>query len=41
MDICLDGIGHLVIDDQTDVLYIDTTTRKVSCDQDICIAGTQ
>ena len=31
--VCFNGICHLVIDDQTDVLDIDTTTSEVGGDQ--------
>lgn len=41
MNVCLNGIRHLIIDDETNVLYIDTTSSKVCCYQDIGFAATQ
>ena len=41
MHVGLDGVRHLVIDHQTNVLDINTTTGKVSGNQDVRIAGTQ
>ena len=41
MHVGLDGVRHLVIDHQTNVLDINTTTGKVGGDQDVRIAGTQ
>lgn len=41
MDVCFDCVRHLVVDNETDVLHIDTTTRQVSGNQNICIAGSE
>ena len=41
MNIRLDGVGHLVVDNQRNVLHIDTTTCQVSGNEDICIAGSE
>ena len=38
MHIGFDSVGHLVIDDQTDVLDIDTTTSEVGRDEDVRVA---
>lgn len=35
MNVCLDSVSHLVVDDQTNILYIDTTTRKICGDQNV------
>ena len=39
--ISFDCIGHLVIDDQANVLDIDTTTSQIGSDENVRIAGTQ
>lgn len=41
MDICLDGICHLEVDYQSDVLYINTTTGQIGGDKDVRVARTQ
>lgn len=41
MNVCLDRVGHLVVDDQADVLNIDTTTSQVGSDQDVRVARPQ
>ena len=41
MNIRFNRVGHLEVNDQTDVLHIDTTTRQVSGNEDICIAGSE
>lgn len=35
MNVCLDGVGHLEVDDETNVLDVDTTTSKVGRDKHI------
>ena len=41
MNVGFDGVRHLVVDNQADVLDINTTTGKICCDQDIRIACPQ
>ena len=41
MNICFDCVRHLVVDNESDILHIDTTTRQVSGNEDICIAGSE
>lgn len=35
MDVCLDRVGHLVVDNQADVLHVNTTTSKICSDEDV------
>ena len=41
MHVRLDRVCHLVVDNESDILHIDTTTRQVSGNEDICIAGSE
>ena len=41
MHVGLDCIGHLVVDDQGDVGYIDTTSSQIGRDKDVGLAGTE
>ena len=41
MHIGFDSVGHLVIDDQTDVLDIVTTSGKVGSNKEIRISSTK
>jgi hypothetical protein len=40
MHVCLDGTCHLVVDDKTDILDINTTSSKVRGNEDVGVAGT-
>ena len=35
MNVRLDGICHLEVDDQTDILHVDTTPSKISRDENL------
>jgi hypothetical protein len=39
MHVCFDRACHLVVDDETDVLDINTTSSKISGNKDIGFAG--
>lgn len=41
MHICFDCIGHLEVDDQTNVLHVDTTAGQISGYKDMCLAAAQ
>lgn len=41
MDVCLDRVGHLVVDNQADVLHVNTTTSKICSDEDVRVARAQ
>lgn len=41
MDICFDSVCHLVINDQADILHVDTTTSEIGGDEDVRITGAQ
>lgn len=41
MHVGLNCVRHLVVDDQADILHIDTTSGQVGGDENISIAGTQ
>ena len=39
--VCLDRVRHLVINDEADVLHVDTTTGEVGGDEDVRVACPQ
>jgi hypothetical protein len=41
MDIGFNGVGHLEVDDQTDVGHINTTTSQIGCNEDIGVSIAQ
>ena len=41
MDIRLNGVRHLEVDDETDVLHVDTTPSKISGDEHLRLAITK
>ena len=41
MHVCFNGVGHLVVDNQSDVLDINTTTGKVSSHQNVRVPVAQ
>ena len=41
MHVGFDGVGHLVVDDQGNVRYINTTTRQVGGNENVGVSGAQ
>ena len=39
MNIRLDGVGHLVVDNQRNVLHIDTTTSEIRSHENIRVSS--
>ena len=41
MNVCFDGVRHLVVDDQADILYVNTTTSEIRGNKNIRVPGAQ
>ena len=41
VNVSFNGVGHLVIDDERDVLYVNTTTSQVGSDENVRFARSE